>query len=339
MKFDFSALVGNEPLKSILTHQLQSGTLSHAYLIVGEEGSGKTLLAKTICAAMACTSQSRPCGQCLFCQKIRDGLTPDILTIAPAPDKKQLTVDQIRSLREEAVMTANELPFKAFLIEKSEAMTTQAQNSLLKVLEEPPSNVYFFLMTDRPGTLLSTVRSRAQSLKTELFTQDKLSELLKERSPEAERMAKSEPEEYSALIRRAGGTIGRAEDLLNNRKKSSSPDPTAKEYLEKLSGNSHSDFQLYAASLSKDRERLKEILERILTAIRDLIAQKKAPNAPCLFYKDPQEAARLSACFTYQALLSLHLLFLQTLKELQSNVNLASAQLLLAEHAWTMKSR
>ncbi len=335
----FSSICGNDAVKALLTHQITSASLAHAYLIEGDSGTGKTLLAQQICMALACTSAQKPCGECDACRKIAGGLTPDIISVAPAPDKKQITVDQIRTLRSEAVLSFTELPFKAFLIKPADAMNDAAQNALLKVLEEPPASVYFFLLTDRPASLLPTVRSRVQCLKTTPLPEQTMRAYLTETLPEARRMAQQDANGMDDVIRQANGSIGKAKELLLSRKKAFDPKPLAKAYLEKLSESSHSAFQLYAATLCKDRAQLLLVIEALLKALRDLCLVKKTQNASCLFFESKEDASALSARFTFAALMELHLLFVKTAQELSSNVNLSTAQLLLAERAWMAKTR
>lgn len=335
----FPSVIGNDTLKELISQQIQANAVSHAYCIEGDHGSGKTLIACQICMALACREKKRPCGQCEACRKVADALSPDIISVTPPADNKSISVDQIRKIREEAYLSATELPIKAFLIEHAETMTQQAQNALLKILETPPPDVYFFLMTERVGALLPTVRSRTQLFKTSRISDADLSDWLKKYSVEAGNIALRNPEEYERLIRHANGCIGMAKEQLLNRKVSFDPEALAEQYIDLLTGNSHSAFLLFSGALCKDRTQLREVLEHMLMVVRDLTVRKKVYTAPCLFYRVAEKADLLGAQLTFSALMALHSLFLDCLNQLERNANVATAQLLLSEHAWMIKYR
>jgi len=92
------------------------------------------------------------------------GAHPDVFRAAPAPDKREISVDQIRALRADAYVRPNEGRRKVYVIDPADAMNPAAQNALLKVLEEGPAYAAFLLLADRPGLLLDTVRSRCEHL-------------------------------------------------------------------------------------------------------------------------------------------------------------------------------
>lgn len=138
--------------------------LSHAYLITGGSGDSRAALADRLTAAYLCERPNPPCGQCRACRKVGGGAHPDVYRAAPAPDKRELTVDQIRALRADAYVRPNEGRRKVYLINPADAMNPAAQNALLKVLEEGPSYAAFLLCAAQPGLLLDTVRSRCELL-------------------------------------------------------------------------------------------------------------------------------------------------------------------------------
>lgn len=138
--------------------------LSHAYLIAGGSGDSRAALADRLTAAYLCQSPDPPCGRCRACRKAGAGAHPDVYRAAPAPDKREITVDQIRALRTDAYVRPNEGRRKVYLIDPADAMNPAAQNALLKVLEEGPAYAAFLLLADQPGLLLDTVRSRCEPL-------------------------------------------------------------------------------------------------------------------------------------------------------------------------------
>jgi len=139
-------------------------TLSHAYLITGGSQKNRDVYARKLTQAYLCQEVCPPCGQCLSCRKVAAGIHPDVVRIAPAEGKREISVDQARALRADAYIRPNEGKRKVYLIDPADAMNPAAQNALLKVLEEGPPYVVFLLLTGQPGALLDTVRSRCEYL-------------------------------------------------------------------------------------------------------------------------------------------------------------------------------
>ncbi len=158
------ALLGNERLKTGLTAAFASGKLSHCYLLAGPPGSGKHTLARILTAAMECTQGARrPCGTCLQCRKVLDGVHPDVITVDD-PAKKTVTVEMIRKARADVYIKPNEGLRKVYIIPRAMDMNAAAQNALLKVIEEPPDYAAFLLLSDAAERLLPTIRSRSVPL-------------------------------------------------------------------------------------------------------------------------------------------------------------------------------
>ena len=167
---DFSELPGNEALKKRLSVSFQKGTWSHCYLICGPQGSGKRILAKIMAGALQCQAADAPCGRCSACRKIQAGIHPDVIVVDDA-EKKTVSVELIRQLQADAFVHPNESKRKIYLIPRAQDMTENAQNALLKIIEEPPSYAVFLLLTDNAEKLLPTVRSRSVELRLEAAEQ------------------------------------------------------------------------------------------------------------------------------------------------------------------------
>ncbi len=203
----FDTLLGNGQLKENLTHSIQSGHISHFYLLSGPEGSGKHTLARLLAAAILCRETAKPCLRCKACRKVLEGNHPDFITVDD-PEKKNVPVDLIRQARADMFIQPNESDRKIFLFPRAQDMRTEAQNALLKVLEEPPEYGVFILLTDNPEKLLPTVRSRCTELALRPLDEGTLTRALRQKYPQAT------AQDLSAAMARSGGFLGQAEKLL-----------------------------------------------------------------------------------------------------------------------------
>jgi DNA polymerase-3 subunit delta' len=147
---------------------MQAGDrLPHALLLRGPEGVGKYRFACRLLAALLCESEvhgNRPCGECRGCRLIAAGSHPDLHALLPLEGKQLIGIDQVRSLIQRIGLSAQYGGRKAVVVAPAERMTRAAANTLLKTLEEPPGDAIFVLVTDRPGALPATVRSRCQTV-------------------------------------------------------------------------------------------------------------------------------------------------------------------------------
>ncbi len=203
----FESLLGNAQLKENLTRSIRSGHISHFYLISGPEGSGRHTLARLLAAAILCREGSQPCLGCSPCRKVMEGNHPDFITVDD-PEKKNVPVDLIRQARADIYIQPNESDHKIYLFPRAQDMRAEAQNALLKVLEEPPAYGVFILLTDNPEKLLPTVRSRCTELALRPLEQPTLTQVLEKKFP------KATPEDLSAAAARSGGFLGQAQKLL-----------------------------------------------------------------------------------------------------------------------------
>lgn len=150
----------NTRVKNSVQGFITASRIPHAIMIEGESTAANIELARYIAAAAVCDSNTKPCGSCRNCHLSQIGSHPDIATIVPLEGKKNLSVDQIRELRAEAYVKPHSASHRVFIIEDASRMNPQAQNALLKVLEEPPQNVIFILLVPSKTMLLDTIISR-----------------------------------------------------------------------------------------------------------------------------------------------------------------------------------
>ena len=164
----------------------QKKGLSHAYIAASLSEEVRNRTVSILSAAAVCSaSDGKPCGNCRDCRKANSGVHPDIIHVHRETDdkgklRKEIRVDQVREMIGQAQIMPNEANGKAFVIHEAELMNTQAQNALLKLLEEPPRGVVLILSTATPTMLLETVRSRCIELTANVDAPETDAELKKE---------------------------------------------------------------------------------------------------------------------------------------------------------------
>ena len=324
MRKVLDSIIGNDSLKNKLYSDILSQTLSHAYIIEGKKGSGKHTISYLIAAALSCenlkdNNYAIPCRSCKSCKKILEGKSPDVITIT-REDKASIGVDSVRFLKNDVRVVPNDLDYKIYIIEDADTMTLQAQNAFLLTLEEPPSYVKFFLLCEDADSLLETVRSRSQILKTEPISTDDIDSYLQFNYQNAKQMKLSSPSDYYELIMSSGASIGRAIELLDSKefKKTLEERTIAREFLKIITSTPSSDeivSLLY--KFEKKREPLMDLLFTVELAIRDLIAIDRTESAPLLFFYDRQEALSLSDAVNIRRLMQIY----DKLKNLQDLIN------------------
>lgn len=162
----FDSVIGHREIIEHLQNAVRMGKVSHAYLISGEEGSGKKLLAGIFAAALQCErGGTDPCGICSSCKKAESGNHPDIIRITHEKPSS-IGVEEIRNqLVDDVAIKPYSSPYKIYVIDEAEKLTVQAQNAILKTIEEPPAYAVILLLTRNAEALLPTISSRCVKLK------------------------------------------------------------------------------------------------------------------------------------------------------------------------------
>ncbi len=170
MKLSFHDFEPQGETVSALIHQIRNGSLFHALLILGKEGIGKKTLAGLLSKSVLCTSiDHKPCGLCSSCRQLElSGEHPDQIIIRTdsgnesnaAAEKDSISIASIRDMIHRASIHPSEGEHRVVIIQDSEKMTTEAQNALLKILEDPPEGTCFFLLCQHQDQLLPTIVSR-----------------------------------------------------------------------------------------------------------------------------------------------------------------------------------
>ena len=201
-----------------LRKNLSEGTFVHSYLICGEKGTGKRSLAKLTAAALLCRNGNGcPCGKCSSCVQVMTENHPDLIILQPgipiAKDteagRTTIPVEDIRELIRQVNVFSFEGGRRAVIVRDAHKMTPAAQNAFLKTLEEPPEGTVFFLLTDMPGSLLTTIISRCRRIDLHPWSDEKIYGFLHSKGIDDNRIRSCVQEaggSFSEALRIAGDT-------------------------------------------------------------------------------------------------------------------------------------
>ena len=154
-------LIGHIEEIELLKKAEKENRLASAYILSGPEGVGKKLVLQKFIMGLYCESA---CGVCPKCQKIVNDSHPDIFNVSLEEDKKDISIEQMRTVQGKVQMHPLEGRYKFVIIDNAERMNQAAANSALKILEEPPRDTHFFLITSRSHMFLPTIISRCQKI-------------------------------------------------------------------------------------------------------------------------------------------------------------------------------
>ena len=186
-------IIGHQKILKILQTAIIQNKLAHAYLFYGLDGLGKSTLAKYFIASLICNSSPCPCQKCINCQQIFQEIHPDLLIIKRLPEKKEISIEQIRFLKNWLSLSPFSNPYKFVILKEAENLNREASNSFLKILEEPPKNSIIVIITKNLKSVLPTIISRCQLVKFNPVSQREMIEYY-----EHMRFAHSSPTNYES---------------------------------------------------------------------------------------------------------------------------------------------
>ena len=306
----FTELLGNEESRERLGGAITEGTLPHAFLIGGPEGSGKRTFAKMIAAAANCTGgESLPCMRCNNCRRIMEESFIDLKFFARQKDRATIGVDDMRLLKEDAMLSGGESEKKFYIIEDAHCLTVESQNALLNILEEPPSGVTIILLATECDKILTTIKSRVQYIAMTRFSDEEIEDYAIKNIPEARDMRSFNAEGFRSAIKNAEGVIGRAEVLLKRGEADKYQDE--RERILAIIGAlapkaGFSALHSAINSLPNKRPELMLMLEKAIGAVRDLIILKQSRAAKLIFFVSEDEAAEYAKGLSIARLMGIY---------------------------------
>lgn len=207
---EFKDIIGQEQIKEHLQNALSAKKISHAYIINGEKSSGKEFIAKVFAMALQCEKGgTEPCQECRACRQALSDNQPDIIRVTHEKPNT-ISVDDIRTqINNDVAIKPYSSPYKIYIVNEAEKMTPQAQNAILKTLEEPPAYVVILLLTSNVDALLPTILSRCVILNMKPVADEKVRKFL---------MQELQVPDYKAdvCVAFARGNIGKAKALASS---------------------------------------------------------------------------------------------------------------------------
>lgn len=170
---NFDNLLGNDRIKQLLKESVKKDNVLHSYLFYGIDGIGKKLFALNFAKMILCNnSYNKPCDKCKSCIEFDTNNNPDFFLIEP--DGNSIKIDQIREMQKSILEKPINSTKKIYIINNSETMTKEAQNCLLKTLEEPQQFIVIILISSNENNILATVKSRCTKIYFEKLTDSNL---------------------------------------------------------------------------------------------------------------------------------------------------------------------
>lgn len=175
----FENIIGNTNIKTVLEKSIKQNKLSHSYLFVGTQGIGKKMIATEFAKMILCLEDNKYCNHCKSCIEFDTNNNPDFVLISP--DGNNIKIEQIRDIQKRIQEKPIISEKKAYIIDNADLMTTEAQNCLLKTLEEPPEFAVIILIGSNSNTFLPTIKSRCTIMNFNKISDEEMTKYLREK--------------------------------------------------------------------------------------------------------------------------------------------------------------
>ncbi|MDD4879679.1 MAG: DNA polymerase III subunit delta' [Candidatus Omnitrophica bacterium] len=310
----FNKVIGQELAAGLLKKAIEEKRLAHAYLFIGPEGVGKSLLAKVFAAALNCEKGgAEPCGECVPCKKIEAGIHPDVVILSTEGKSSQIGIDAIRRIEGAMSFKPYEGRTKVFTIDGADKMTEEAANSLLKTLEEPPKDTVLVLLASNMFKLQPTIVSRCQKILFHPLDERSIMKELIERYGLDEKKA-------ACVSRFSEGRLGRAIEVLEGEALAKRNRIVDEFLTPKQFG--YEDTWLYG----EPREKINETLNALAVYFRDLLVFSLSKDQGLLVNLDrAADIARDAARYPAERLERIIEIIADTQEQIKRNANIKIA--------------
>ena len=284
----FKDVVGHKDILKYISSAVENNRVSHAYILNGERGSGKKMLANLFAMTLLCeTGDNEPCGKCHSCKQAESGNHPDIIRVTHEKPNS-ISVDDIRTQVNNTVdIKPYQGPYKVYIIPQADMMTPQAQNAILKTIEEPPAYAVFLLLPENAETLLPTINSRCVMLKLRNIKDTLIKKYL---------MENLEIPDYKAdmCTAFAQGNMGRA-IMLANSDHFNEIREEAVQLLKHISEMELNEIVAAVKNISEYKLEITDYLDIIMIWYRDVLLYKATKEIDKVVFKDQLQSIKEQA--------------------------------------------
>ena len=283
---DYKSIIGHEKTIEFLKKAIESDKVYHAYIFDGEDYSGKSLIAGAFAMALQCEKGGpEPCGGCHSCKQAITDNQPDIIVL-DHEKPGSIGVDDIRRLNNDIVIKPYSSRYKVYIIREAEKMTEQAQNALLKTIEEPPEYAVILLLTNNFGAFLPTITSRCVRIQLTPVPDKTLIKYLK---------SEGVPD-YQARICAAfaQGNVGKALKLAGSEEFNQIKDEALR-LVKNIKKMEQFDVLFLLKDIAEYKVSINDFLDLIMVWYRDVLLFKATSDANGLIFKDELSDIRKQA--------------------------------------------
>lgn len=330
----FSEIYGHEKTKNILKRAIEANEIGHAYIFEGKKGIGRYSMAEAFASALLCgkSSSGESCGECSACKQCAAGSHPDMRVIKntlydPQKKSKQILTDTIRNMKREIYIKPALGERRVYIIPDADTMNSSAQNSLLKILEEPPEYCTLILIAENSAAFLQTVLSRAVRIRFMPLSDKEVLKYLEDKN-------KAHGEEAYLAAAMAEGSIGKAVEILENKELFDIRNQTIEKFCGILNPKYKNMFE-FSKFLKKNKENKEIVFGALKSFLRDLIYILNFGDSQKIVCRDKQKELE---CFCTKldkkASEELLEILLEYVLITEQNVNFSAVSCLMAADFW-----
>jgi len=272
-------MLGHQKVLTTLQAQIKNDNISHAYIFEGPDGVGRRETALSVSAMLMCMAEDAPCGKCKSCQLFEQDSHPDFQEIYL--EDKSISVEDIRNILRGLVIKPLYSKYKVIIINDADNMTVQAQNALLKSLEEPPRYVIFILTVQSGAAMTQTIRSRCQRILFNKISYEDVMGIL-------ETKYGNRKPEWDFIVSYADGVIGTAINLVDSPQYLEIRDEVLEAVTQLISSQDSDLFKFYE-TFEKNNDKIDYLLRVMLLFFRDIMLYKQTANFSILINSDKKD--------------------------------------------------
>ncbi len=275
----FKDIVGQESIISHMKNAIKLNKISHAYIINGEKGMGKKTIAKIFSMTLQCEKGGdEPCMQCHSCKQAMSNNHPDIRWITHEKPST-IAIDEVREqINNDILIKPYSSKYKIYIVDEAEKLTVQAQNALLKTIEEPPAYGIIMLLTNNKDSFLQTILSRCVALEMRPVASTDIINYLREKEKIPDYQAKM-------VVNFAGGNLGRAIRLASMEEFNELKDMVIR-HLTGICDASVTDISGYVKEAATFKDNIAEYIDLMVAWFRDVLIFKASKDINQLIFKE-----------------------------------------------------